>query len=424
MNRILYFLHIHIRIRQGRLFINLANFLLLIIFSGTGSAAVWLYDPKITLSQDYNDNYRLTTDSSNEDEVWTTKLTGELALRGKSDRLDIEVLGRLDAINYSGDDDDLRDKNNQLLGLSSRYGVSERNTFTLDSIYRRDTILRNAQILVDPGDSGPLPDDEILIDDTTDLDSELVRENIRRERLELNPGWGYRYDEKTNIGLEYTYFDVSFDGEEGTGLVESESHRIRGNLSRKLSEKNTLRFKASAGYFQPDNNRDVDNYEVTAKLIRRFTETFSMDFEVGGRYSEFDDGNKSDDTGFVANIGASKRAERTRYRLFYRRDVAPSSSGDAIEVDEINADAVHALTEKLDLRIRASWVDTDTIDSGRDSSSDREIIRIQPSLNWRLSPNWVAGARYRYIEKDLDRGGSGDSNTAFISISYSPPRQF
>ena len=149
-----------------------------------------------------------------------------------------------------------------------------------------------------------------------------------------------------------------------------------------------------------------------------------MDFEVGGRYSEFDDGNKSDDTGFVANIGASKRAERTRYRLFYRRDVAPSSSGDAIEVDEINADAVHALTEKLDLRIRASWVDTDTIDSGRDSSSDREIIRIQPSLNWRLSPNWVAGARYRYIEKDLDRGGSGDSNTAFISISYSPPRQF
>ena len=149
-----------------------------------------------------------------------------------------------------------------------------------------------------------------------------------------------------------------------------------------------------------------------------------MDIEVGGRYSEFDEGNKSDDTGFVANIGATKRAERTRYRIFYRRDVAPSGSGNAVEANEINANAIHALRENLDLELTAVWLDTDTIDSGRNSSSDRELIRIQPSLKWRFSPNWVAGASYRYRNKDLDNGGSGDSNSAFISVSYSPPSQF
>ena len=423
MNRILHFLLV--RMRRSSLFFGIAIFSFILLFSVTSKAAVWLYDPTITLKQEYDDNYRLSTNSSNEDEVWTTTLTGELALRGKSDRSDIAALIRLDAINYSGDDDDLRDKNNQLFGLSGRHSVSDRNAFRLNARYRRDTILRNSQIDVDPGDTGAFIDEDgVLIDDTTDLDVDLVRENIRRERFLITPGWNYLFDERTEISLDYTYRDLSFDNEESTSLVESEAHRFRGNISRRLSEKNTLVFEASAGYFEPDNNNDVDNYEATIELLRKFSKTFAMDFKLGGRYSEFDRGNKSDDTGFVANVGATKRTERTRYRLFYRRDVAPSGSGNAVEVNEIGARAQHALTEKLDLNLKASWFDTDTLDSGIDSSSDREVIRLEPGLKWRFLENWVAGASYRYRERDLDNDGSGDSNGAFISISYSPPRQF
>ncbi len=96
------------------------------LFSNSAIAAVWLFDPKISLQQGYDDNFRLSTNSSQEDEVWTSELSGELALRGKSERLDVEALLRLDAVKYSGDDDDLRDRNNQLIGLSSRYKATER----------------------------------------------------------------------------------------------------------------------------------------------------------------------------------------------------------------------------------------------------------------------------------------------------------
>ena len=84
---------------------------LVAFLSNSANAAVWLYDPTVTLSQSYNDNYDLATESSNENEVSTSKLSGELAIKGKSERLDVKAILGIDAINYSGDDDNLNDKN-------------------------------------------------------------------------------------------------------------------------------------------------------------------------------------------------------------------------------------------------------------------------------------------------------------------------
>ncbi len=411
--------------KSGRLFLKTACAVsALVIASNSVNAAVWLFDPTITLSQEYDDNYRLESESSNEDEVSTTNLTGELALKGKSERLDVKALVRLDAIKYSGDDRNLSDRNNQLVSLSSNYKATEKNRFFLKSNLLRDTILRSARIIALPGDI----DDDVALDPDEDIDVNIIQRNLRRKRFTLNTGWRYRIDERTNIGLGYRYKDLSFSGGSDSGLVESDRQTISANLTRKITEKDTITGKISESYFRPDNDgpdQDVDTLEARIGWIRDFSETLQMDFTFGGRESDFDNARKSSDSGFVANIGATKRTGLTTYRVNLERKVNPSASGNQAEVDELSIYVDRAITEKLSFNFDGRIFDTETT-GNTNSASDREYISLSPSLKWRFSPSWVAGVSYRYTEEDRDNfvGGSADNNGAQVSISYSPPRQF
>jgi hypothetical protein len=392
---------------------------LVALLSNPASAAVWLFDPWIGLSQEYNDNYQLSTDSSNEDEVSTTRLSGELALKGKSERLDVKALFGLDAINYSGDDDNLDDRNNQSVRLTSAYRVTERNRFALKGNYFRDTIVRTTQSLFLPDD-----DDETPFDPDQDVDVNLVRDDVRRTRFRISPAWNYRLNENTSLGLGYTYSDLSFSGEDSSsGLIESDSQSISASLGRRVTERDRVTAQISETYFRPDNDRDVDTLAVTLGWVHKFSESFKMDFKIGARDSDFENAQKSSDSGFIGNIGATKRTGLTTYRINLERRESPSSSGNQVEVDEIKVDVSRRITEKLTFDFRGRFFDTETT-SDTNSNSNREYLSLEPNLNWRFLPSWVVGAGYKYSELDFDDGGSGDSNAAFVNISWSPPRQF
>jgi len=389
------------------------------LFSNSAMAAVWLFDPTVTLSQEYDDNYRLATNSSNEDEVWTTKLSGELALKGKSERLDLRALLRLDAINYSGDDSDIDDKNNQSLRLTSAYKATERNKFLLKGSFFRDTLIRTTRSIFDP-----LPDDGIGFDPNQDVDADVVRDSVRRERFRIRPGWNYLLNESTSLGLQYAYRDVSYSGDDADqGLVEYDSQFIGANISKRVTEKDTVTANISESYYRPDNDRDVDTLAVTLGWVHKFSESFRMDLKIGGRDSDFENTEESSDSGFVGNIGVTKRTDRTRYRVSIQRRESPSSSGNQVEVDEIEVNIRREISEKLSFGFDGRFFDTETTNN-INSNNNREYISLEPKLSWRFLPSWKAAAGYTYREEDLDDGGSGDSNAVFIKISWSPPRQF
>ena len=388
----------------------------------TFGAVVWLIDPSVTLELSFDDNFFISSSSSDEDEVTTTTLTGEVALRGKSDRLDLETFLRVDTVNFSGDDERLSNRDNQLLGFSSLYQVSQRNRLLFNGQINRDTIIRTG--LIDGGIGGIATDDSVVVGSLDDADVSLVDENVRRTRINISPGWRYRYSDLGSLDLVYRYDDLSYSSEGDTGLIESDRQSLRGGWQHRLSDKNTLTGRLTASYFRPDNSLDVDTYEARLGLIRRFTETITLDFTAGARFSEFDNSDDSNDTGFVANIGATKQAGRTTYRANLERRVNPSGSGDQVERDVLTLDVRHALTETLGFRMRARAETRES--TGDNNNTDRDFAVIQPGLSWRLSPSWLANFSYRYRFRDIDDdpNGSGDSNAAFISIGYAPPRQF
>ena len=392
---------------------------LVVLLSNSASAAVWLFDPTVTLLHEYDDNYRLSTSSSNEDEVSTTKLSGGLALKGKSERFDLKALLGLDATNYSGDDSNLDDKNNQTFRLTSAFRATERSSFSLKGNILRDTILRTTQSIFDP----QLTEGEISFDPDQDVDVNLIQENIRRTRFNIRPGWSYKLNENTTVGLNYRYSDLSFRGDRNSGLVESDSKTVQAIIGKKITEKDRITGAVSETYFRPDNDLDVDTLRLTLGWFHKFSESFEMDFTIGARDSDFDNAPKSSDSGFIGKVGATKHTGLTTYRFTVEQRENPSSSGNQVEVDEIKVDIQRALTEKLTFGFSGRFFDTETTNS-TDSNSNREYISFEPELSWRFLPSWVAGAGYKYTEEDLDNGGSGESNAAFINISWSPPRQF
>lgn len=411
----------YLQIRKKIVFVYIIKSICLAVFlSNSASAAVWLFDPTVALSYTYDDNYRLSADSSDEDEVSTTKLAGRLALKGKSERLNVRAILGLDTIKYSGDDSELSDRDNQIIRLTSAYRVTERNKFSLNGKYIRDSVLRTSRISLLEGGG------EIPFDPDQDVDENLVQENVRRTRSTISPGWNFQLDEKTLLGLKYAYQDRSYSGDSSDSLTEFERQTIKATISRQISEKDKVTGSISETYYRPDEigpDRDVDTIEARLGWVHRFTESFEMDFTVGGRDSDFDNAQKSSDSGFVGNIGATKRTSLTNYRINLERRESPSSSGSTVEVDEINVEINHAITEKLTFGFDGRYFDTESTDNSN-SNSNREYMSLEPGLFWRFLPSWVAGAGYRYTNEDLDTGGSGDSNAAYIRISWSPPRQF
>ncbi len=412
----------------SRLFIcNLLIFFVLMCCVNTVYAAVWLLDPRAVLEYEYDDNFRLSSDSSTEDEVSTARLVGELALRGKSEHFDLEALVRLDKAEHGGDDSNLRDRSNQTLGLSSRYRLSQRNQVSLKGNLFRDSILRTEQIDLNPDDF-LVGGDGVALESDQDIDPLLIEADVRRTRFSVKPGWMYKLNDKTTIGMQYTYRDLSFSGDSGTGLVESNRQTIGANISRDITERDKITGNISAAYFRPDNigsDNDVDTYEARVRWNRKISETLQMDFSIGGRESKFDNGQKSSDSGYVANIGATKYIGRTTYRLNAERGVSPSASGNQVEVDELSANIRHGITEKLEFDLAARFFDTEST-GDISANSDREYFSIGPGLSWQFLRSWNARVsfEYREIDRDNDPNGSADSNSAFFSISYRPPRQF
>lgn len=413
------------------------NFLIaaifIFVFSDTASSAVvWLVDPSVTVEHEYDDNFFLSSDSSNEDQVQTTTLTGELAFRGKSDRLDMETLLRLDKVNYNGDDDRLNDRDNQFLGISSKYAVNNRNTASLNARVNRDTLVRTNTVALSP--EGFVNPDDIGIVDSDDVDINLVDVNVRRTRFSVNPRWSHSFSDRSMGTLGYEYNDVSYSDDSETGLTEFDRQLVRGGYRYRLSEKNLLTAGISAGFFRPDNNAnnvnatDSDTYEARAGVVHQYSETLQLDFSLGGRYTEFDSTptrGSSDSSGLVGNIGATKSTGLTTYRVNLERSVRPSSTGNEVETDRLTLDVRRAISETLNFNLRANAFETENIGSNS-SNSGRDYLSLEPELSWQFLRSWNAslGYRYRYRDIDDDINGSGDSNSAFINFSYLPPRRF
>jgi hypothetical protein len=371
-------------------------------------AQAWIVSPSISLSQEYEDNYRLESDSPT-DQVFTTVLTGSVEASRLTEIWDLRAFARYDALHYEGDDDDLADKHNQFAGIGSLY-KTELGEWQLDGSYRRDTIQRTLDILIDPG--------EVVIDTGEDIDENLSRRQIRRERILIQPSWRRNLTELMEVELAYEFNDTSYDEPEEINIIDFTEHTAAAELFRDISPLTTVNATVDANFYRGDEDREFDNYSFLAGADHEFSELTRAGFALGFRFTSFDTPDENgDETGLVGRVYGERRAESSRVRAEYSRQLRPSGAGELLETDLVTLRLTQDLRPKLDLLLQGRFFRNRSDVEGSDN--DRYYASFEPGLSYAFTQDLSVDVFYRYEWEDRDQvDDSATNHGAFISLNY------
>lgn len=375
-------------------------------------AEAWQIQPSISLQGSYDDNARMI--AGEEDEVTSTSVIGALELSRLGEVRETRAVLRYDAIRYSGDDEGLDDRDNQLARLQHR-SRGELHEWGLEASYRRDTLLRTVDVSFDPEDIELEPDD--------DVDDVLVRRSVRRNRTVFRPNWTRELSERWKIRTEYRYNDVEFDDVGAEVLTDYTDHTLTLGTQYDLSEISAMTLAVDGNHYTADNfDRTYDSVALRAGYTRRFSELTTGVIDLGVSRVSFDTESESgEDTGFIFSVGGTKRTALTRFTGTVGRRLYSSGSGDVIRSDEVVFRMNRKLTELSGLKIRARVFENAALSRDRPEANRRYLL-AEAGWNRRLTQWWSVEAMYRYRrqKRDIDPN-SADSNAVFLTIKYTKP---
>jgi len=176
----------------------------------------------------------------------------------------------------------------------------------------------------------------------------------------------------------------------------------------------TLNVGAQVGMYRNETD-DTDLLRITDIELTNFAGN------PAGLQEEID-GMVTTDTGFLANITASKNTGITRYSARFGVDVLPSDTGSQVESLEAIGDLVRKIGPLLDFSFRVRAFEPDALSADPDDEFSRRFLSLEPKLIWRFSRAWTAAGSYRYRrQKSQVAESSGESNALLFSLKYSPP---
>lgn len=391
----------------------LLSLALMAVAADQAYAEAWQIEPSVSLQASFDDNARMTVEGD-EDEVLATSLIGAVELGRITEIGSTRGVLRWDAIRYSGDDEQLDDRDNQLARLQHR-SQGELSEWGVEASLRRDTLLRTVDVNFDPQDIEIEPDD--------DVDDVLVRQSIRRERLVVRPHYTRNLSERLRLRTEYRYNTVDFDHVEGAAVTAYTDHSVTVGAHYDVSEIDTVTFSVGGGRYTADDfDRTYESVELRGGYSHAFSELTTGVVELGVNRLSFDtDGESGDDTGFIFSVGGTKRTGLTRFSGTAGRRLYPSGSGDVIRSDEIKFRMNRRLTERSGIRLRARLFENEALSRDR-PESNRRFLNAEAAWIRSLTQWWSFETSYRYRrqKRDVDPD-SASSNAVFVSVKYTKP---
>lgn len=398
-------------------YIALTASLLSLIHAKESIAEAWVLQPAVSLRQTVDDNYRLSVNSQAR-ELSTTELGLEAGISRVTQSFESRLRLKLEAISYSGDEEDLEDRLNNTLFFTTA-NKSEVSAFKLDGRYTRDSLLRNISVV---------DDTDITIEPDDNTDSGLRREDISRDRLYLRPSWRRGLSQISNISINYRFNQVEHE-RQIDGLVDYRDHYLTMGYSRRYSPIDTFHLTLGGQVYEPDldNVTEYTTLSLTGGINRKLTPTSDVGLRLGVRTTEFErtvdnSTSKESDTGYLLSLDGQQNTGLNRYTARIERNVFPSASGQQVEADQLLFNANRKHTELLSLFVRSRLFQNRTIGNSN-NNNDRRYVQIQPGLSWNFSRWWNVDLAYRYRREKKDGiFESGESHALLFTLQWSKAR--
>ncbi|MGH8603784.1 MAG: hypothetical protein ACREXR_13725 [Gammaproteobacteria bacterium] len=333
------------------------------------------------------------------------------------------------------------DSTNLFFGLLPTYRT-ERSLWSLDATYRRDTTLRTDIFEPDFGQE-PLPADSALagtdevtappetaagteipgedipdLDDPNQQDSDLGlrAQEVQRNLLVLSPVWRRELTPRMGLGLRYRYVDTFYSDAEGTGLVDSRRHSGSADLSYRWSEVDDISVITSVQNFQNDESSEFDTYRFELGWRHRFSDTLRAVATGGPEYTDEGGSGGDSNLGFSFRLGVSKRLESSDLGIFFRRAVAPSEDGNALERNQIDVRWLGDISPRWSFAFLARAFRNEDAGDSASGSRDRSYAQVEPTISYALTENIYVDLGYRFRWQDTDE--SVFAHAVALSVGY------
>ncbi len=380
-------------------------------------AAEWSVGANVNQNISYDDNVKMRENDKEESLIYS--VSPVINLTHKTDVSEISASASYGFEHFfSGISGLNRDRHTQKYGLKGHYVMTERLGWGLSSDYS-----------IAPGR------------DTADTgDGNGFFGESEKTLFSISPSVSYQLTEQDEIMLSGGYTDASYDIDNPNDIrgednfpSDYETIFISLGWSRSWSERFTTSIGASVSKYESTRkfgnslSTTSDSAELTVSLSYMLSEIWELYGEVGGRVTEteFNRGRNVDtNAGHVFDIGTIYTGENLTTDFSISQSLMPSSQGQEEDQFKINLEMGYKITERLSTAFVADYQEREPTRGG--SSEKRTNFSIQPSLSWRLNPDWTISTsyRYRYQERPVDNllglrvAEEASSNLYMISLNY------
>jgi len=378
---------------------NWAPLLLLVLSSGSASAAQTEVIPALELRQEYTDNFFYSP--KGKIDTFITRVTPWIRGAASNERLSGALAAKLSLLHYSADS--IKDDLEQVYEGNGAFRLTPRLNFSGSAGYRREAS----------------PDREI------EVSGQAL--NVTSRHQNYGAGAQYQISELTLGSLRYGNEQIGYSDHRRYSDVATHnaSAAVSHDADRWLP---LLKLRGAASYSRSDyitTQTEVENYQLTVGASRRLHELWSVSADAGGRYtrSGFQGARQevSHGNGLVLKASLVYGGELLKGSLAYSRDLNTGSGqfGSAVERDAVNLSLNRRLSYELFAVLGAGYYL---------SRADRNQFGSQPvddtswrgslSLRYLFNRNFTADAGYDYFR--LNSAGPGNTayrNKVFIQMT-------
>ena len=239
-------------------------------------------------------------------------------------------------------------------------------------------------------------------------DSGLLSNDNTRKTRSLSVNWLNSLSDRTSLRLNGAVSNVTFDGQNTTGLVNYRNESIDATLNYTLSEQMEIFTQLFFSRYKPEgvNSLNSETSGFNLGFTWNVNEKFNITASAGTNETKSTSNNKS----WQAMLNMQYATLRSNSHLSLSRSQSPASTGNINETNQIAAGWLYNLSEKEEIALDVRWGQNLTQNKTETKSLTANYTR-QISLSWDFS----LSATHRNRNEGLF---SVSSNSAMASIIY------
>jgi hypothetical protein len=383
--------------------------------AGSAHAAEnWVFDPRVEVGAEYDDNYRLTSQRGQEIEVEGASVDAELGITSESPRGSIDLRPRVHSTYFPNESSE-----NATDGYFN--ATAEKRTQRLVSkilaSFADESVVSSELLAADfPG---------VDLGQPVSGDSGRVTFRNRRRLIVVNPSLNFDWTQRRHLIAALQYVDADYHSEffEQVGY---KNYTATVGMAYDATQRSKLTFVLSDGVYDPtDATPNTNTAGASAEWRSSATEITSFYVRAGADYSTrdaFGTVSKLSSTSFNGGIGAEFRYPTTRFVIDALRSTAPSSSGVVVNRTEARLRIAHDFQPRFSGLLAARAIRTSGLASSG-SVSDRKYATGTAGFEWRASRTISLNGtdNYTWQKYEFDPNDA-TSNGVHLALVYQPRR--